>query len=73
MDRSLTLFVGKNNSGKTSFMHLFQLILSDKRLAYDDYPLECRQILFDSMFNFWKGAVTKDDFVKCVQEKKSDW
>lgn len=70
MDRSLTLFVGKNNSGKTSFMHLFQLILSDKRLAYDDYPLECRQILFDSMFNFWKGAVTKDDFVKCVQETK---
>ena len=53
-DKSLTLFVGKNNTGKTSLMNFFEFIMSDKKnLAFDDYPLECRQKLYNAVKAYW--------------------
>ena len=43
LDKSLTLIVGKNNTGKTSVAHLLQSIINEKKnLSFNDYPLECR-------------------------------
>ena len=48
IDQSLTLFVGKNNTGKTSIMQLIKLVLlGNKSLSFDDYPLECRNKLYN--------------------------
>lgn len=55
-DKFLTLFVGKNNTGKTSLMNIFELILSDKKsLLFDDYPLECRQKLYEAVKAYWNS------------------
>lgn len=52
-DKSLTLFVGKNNTGKTSIMSILELLVSDKKtLAYEDYPLECRKKLCDEVTKY---------------------
>ena len=56
-EKSLTLFVGKNNTGKTSVMNIFEFIVSDKRnLLFDDYPLECRQLLYQAFKSYWDNS-----------------
>ncbi len=51
LDKSLTLFVGKNNTGKTSLMEVIKFLISSNTcLPFDDYPLECRQKLYAAMF-----------------------
>lgn len=56
-DKSLTLFVGKNNSGKTSIMNIMELLLSEaKTLPFDDYPLDCRQTLYQAVRNYWDNG-----------------
>ena len=48
LDKSLTLIVGKNNTGKTSVAHLLQSIINEKKnLSFNDYPLECRKQLYE--------------------------
>ena len=55
-DPSLTLIVGKNNSGKTSLINLIQAIISGKKhLDFSDYPLECRKTLYDLLYDFLSG------------------
>ena len=53
-DRNLTLFVGKNNSGKTSFMDVLSFLASDRKyLDIDDYPLSARSKLYGAIFDYW--------------------
>ncbi len=53
-DETLTLFVGKNNTGKTSIMNILEFLLSDKKtLSFDDYPLDCRQTLYEAVKAYW--------------------
>lgn len=67
LDQSLTLVVGKNNTGKTSIMQLMKNILSgSKELSFDDYPLECRQIFYHQLFKLWNEEISEDDFFKSV-------
>ena len=41
LDKSLTLIVGKNNTGKTSVAHLLQSIINEKKnLSFNDYTVE---------------------------------
>ena len=55
-DSSLTLFVGKNNTGKTSIMHVIEFLLSNAtQLPFDDYPLECRQALYSAIESYWRS------------------
>ena len=68
-DRALTLFVGKNNTGKTSVMNILEFILSDKQdLAFEDYPLECRKMLYDAVKAYWNDQSENafDTFRKSV-------
>lgn len=54
LDKSLTLFVGKNNTGKTSVMQAIEFMLSGATsLSFDDYPLECRQKLYEAVTDYW--------------------
>ena len=54
-DRDLTLFVGKNNTGKTSVMEILSFLASDrKKLDIDDYPLTARNELYDAIINYWR-------------------
>ena len=39
LDEGLTLFVGKNNAGKTSLMNLIKLVVEGNELRFDDYPI----------------------------------
>lgn len=41
--KGLSLLIGKNNSGKTSFIVIFQKFFQDKKFNLDDYPLCQRQ------------------------------
>ena len=56
-DKSLTLFVGKNNTGKTSIMNVMEFLLSDRKtLPFEDYPLDCRQTLYNAVIDYWKST-----------------
>lgn len=56
-DESLTLFVGKNNTGKTSIMSIMEVLVSDsKTLLFDDYPLECRKTLYNAVKDYWNSS-----------------
>ena len=53
-DRDLTLFVGKNNTGKTSVMEILSFLASDKKnLDIDDYPLTARNELYGAITDYW--------------------
>lgn len=60
-ERDLTLFVGKNNTGKTSVMEILSFLASDrKNLGIDDYPLTARNVLYGAIVAFWHDQ----DFLK---------
>jgi predicted ATP-dependent endonuclease of OLD family len=42
-NNELSLLIGKNNSGKTSFIVLFESFLKSKRFYYDDFPMSLRK------------------------------
>lgn len=67
IDPSLTLFVGKNNTGKTSIMQLIKLVLlGNKSLSFDDYPLECRNQLYELLFQLQNNEIAENDFLNTI-------
>lgn len=67
LDQSLTLVVGKNNTGKTSILQMVKRVLSgNKSLSYDDYPLECRQFLYSQLFNLWDEEISENEFFSSI-------
>lgn len=62
LDDSLTLIVGKNNAGKTSFLSILQRILSGKKdLDFADYPIACRNTLYEIIWKIVKGKINIDE------------
>lgn len=56
-DRTLTLFVGKNNTGKTSILNIIEFLVSDKKnLSFEDYPLDCRKTLYEAVKAYWEST-----------------
>ena len=43
LNNELSLLIGKNNSGKTSFIVLFEKFLKSRKFYYDDFPLSLRE------------------------------
>lgn len=43
----LTLFIGKNNSGKTSFIVLLEKFLKSEKIGFDDYHVSLRRALLN--------------------------
>ena len=61
LDNSLTLVVGKNNAGKTSFLTIMQHILSGKKdLDFADFPITCRTELYEIIWKTVKGKISID-------------
>lgn len=46
-NNELSLLIGKNNSGKTSFIVLFESFLKSKRFFYDDFPMSLRKDILE--------------------------
>lgn len=62
LDNSLTLIVGKNNAGKTSFLTIMQRILSGKKdLEFADYPLIRRNKLYEIIWEAVKKKISIDE------------
>lgn len=71
LDKSLTLIVGKNNTGKTSVAHLLQSIINEKKnLSFNDYPLECRQQLYETLEKYWAGQLKNTEIKNQIEETK---
>lgn len=58
-----TVIVGKNNTGKTSFIDFIQLIVNDKnkKLSFDDYPLSERNTLYSTIKNYLEDTISFED------------
>ncbi len=52
IDKSATLIVGRNNTGKTSLMDILDKVLNGKNLTFNDYPLLSRKILYDLLIDY---------------------
>lgn len=61
LDEDLTLFVGKNNAGKTSLMNLMDMVVNGSNLVFDDYPIQCRQKIYQAFADFWFGRISFED------------
>lgn len=71
LDKSLTLIVGKNNTGKTSIAHLLQAIINEKKnLSFNDYPLECRKQLYELLEKYWNGKINSSDIQQEIPKTK---
>lgn len=54
IDETATLIVGKNNSGKTSFMNFLLKVLENKKLTFADYPIVHRKKLYEGIERLFK-------------------
>lgn len=71
LDPALTLIVGKNNTGKTSVVNLIKKVLSEeKKISINDYPLECRVSLYETLEDFWSGTIEGDTIKQRIAETK---
>lgn len=62
-----TLFVGRNNTGKTSVMNAFSLIANGtKRLRFEDYPLSCRVVLYKQVERYFLGETNIKDLYQNI-------
>ena len=64
MEKQSTVIVGKNNTGKTSLMDLIQLLVNNKNISFDDYPLGDRKILYENILNYLNGKESYEKLVK---------
>lgn len=55
IDKQTTLIVGKNNSGKTSFTHVFELFLNSGKFSWSDFSSTCHSE-FKRIFNEYVSA-----------------
>ena len=71
LDPTLTLIVGKNNTGKTSVANLIKKVLNEeKTISIDDYPLECRAHLYETVEGYWAGLI-KEEEIKIAETRIS--
>ena len=64
LEQQSTVIVGKNNTGKTSFIDLIQLIIYDKKISFDDYPLPERNNLYSQIIEYLKDRISFEDLSK---------
>ncbi|WP_064199331.1 AAA family ATPase [Brevibacillus brevis] len=70
IDNQTTLIVGKNNSGKTSFSHIFERFIKGGKFEWEDFSLDCHS-KFREVFQLYLEAKKNDkseDVEKCFRE-----
>lgn len=65
-NRQLSLLIGRNNSGKTSFIVLLEKFYAGKQFDFYDFPLSFR----DSLLTFNQDTDTKDLTIQLIMEIK---
>ena len=64
LERQSTVIVGKNNTGKTSLMDLIQLLVNNRSISFDDYPLGNRNILYQDILVYLNGGKSYEELTK---------
>ena len=60
-----TAIVGKNNSGKTSFSEIFNILMNSKKFEFEDFSIKTHQKFYDSYFYFTQiNATNKEEKIK---------
>ena len=52
LEQGSTVIVGKNNTGKTSFIDIIQRIIKNAKISFNDYPLNERKSLYENIKNY---------------------
>ena len=68
VDPRTTLIVGRNNSGKTSFIELLSKITNNRPLSFDDFPIPNRKKLYESIYEFLSDKITFDDLSEKINK-----
>lgn len=61
LEQDSTVIVGKNNTGKTSFMVLMNLLISNSKIKFDDYPLDERGELYSKIEAYEKQEINFEE------------
>lgn len=61
LDAKTTVIVGRNNTGKTSLLHLLNQILGNKPLVYNDFPIAIRKDALNLFIRFLMNEISADD------------
>ncbi len=72
IDNEITILVGKNNSGKTSFSCLFETFLNNKELNFNDFSIGCHKLFIDSYaeyLNIKDNVELMEDFFENIDKK----
>ena len=64
LDAKTTVIVGRNNTGKTSLLHLLKQILDNKPLVYNDFPIAARKDALKLFVSFLMNEISADDCTK---------
>lgn len=64
LDAKTTVIVGRNNTGKTSLLHLLNQILGNKPLVYNDFPIAVRSKALNLFIRFLMNEISVDDCAK---------
>jgi predicted ATP-dependent endonuclease of OLD family len=66
LDIDTTIIVGRNNTGKTSLMDLIYKVTKGNKLDFHDYPISCRNDLYNTTENYINNKICYSDFIKTV-------
>lgn len=64
LEKQSTVIVGKNNTGKTSLMDLTQLLVNNRSISFDDYPLGNRNILYQDILVYLNEGKSYEELTK---------
>ena len=67
VDESVTLIVGRNNTGKTSSIDFLYQALNNETILFDDYPLSLRQKLCDTIVKFLNDEISFEVLLSQIQ------
>lgn len=68
VDPKMTLVVGRNNSGKTSFIDLLSKVVNNKSLKFADFPIYNRKKLYENIYDFLIGKITFDVLIEKIDK-----
>ncbi|MBR3162147.1 MAG: AAA family ATPase [Bacilli bacterium] len=70
IENKITLIVGKNNSGKTSFMDFLSKVLNNNKLRFDDCPIRCRRQLYEDIYDYLIDKIAFNDLIEKIPKTK---
>lgn len=66
-DKKATIIVGRNNSGKTSFIEIMTKVIYGRELSFNDYPINLRNNLYTNIENYLLKRLTFEELKKIIK------